>query len=376
MASKKTVELEQRNKQLKRLVELSVTLNSTLDLDALLQLITATATELLDCQAASILLCDEKYPRLYFAAATGSDPKTLAEVPVPIEGSLAGLIFRTNRSIIMNNVEQDPRHYSLVSDHIHFHVQSLLGVPMLIKDRIIGVLEALNKRNGEFTTGDESIALVTASHAAIAIDNATLFDGLQHSNLELTLAYDATIEGWSHALDLRDEETQGHTERVTAMTLRLVRLFNLGDEAVVQVRRGALLHDIGKMGIPDHILFKTSPLTDEEWVIMRKHSQFAFDMLSPIRYLQPALDIPYCHHEKWDGTGYPRGLKGDQIPLAARIFAIVDIWDALASDRPYRAAWPQERIIEHLQALSGTHFDPQIVEVVLESGLLWSKPQS
>jgi HD-GYP domain-containing protein (c-di-GMP phosphodiesterase class II) len=375
MASKKTAELEQRNEQLKRLVELSVTLNSTLDLNTLLQLITATATELLDCEAASILLYDEKFPRLYFAAATGSDPTKLAEIPVPIEGSLAGIIFRTNRSIIMNNVEQDLRHYSLVSEHIHFHVRSLLGVPMLIKDRIIGVLEALNKRNAEFTMSDETIALVTASHAAIAIENATLFDGLQHSNLELSLAYEATIEGWSHALDLRDEETQGHTERVTNMTLRLVRLFNLGDEEVVQVRRGALLHDIGKMGIPDHILFKTSPLTDEEWVIMRKHSQFAFDMLSPIRYLQPALDIPYCHHEKWDGTGYPRGLKGEQIPLAARIFAIVDIWDALASNRPYRAAWPQERIIEHIQSLSGTHFDPQIVEVVLESGLLWGKQE-
>ena len=181
MVTKKALEIKQHNDQLKRLVELSVSLNSTLDLDALLQQITSTATELLDCEAASILLYDEKNPRLYFAAATGSDPKKLAEVPVPIEGSLAGTIFRTNRSIILNNVEQDPRHYSLVSEHIQFHVQSLLGVPMLIKDRIIGVLEAVNKRNGEFTIHDETILLVIAAHAAIAINNARLLKTTQQA---------------------------------------------------------------------------------------------------------------------------------------------------------------------------------------------------
>ena len=174
-------DLEQRNQQLKRLVELSVTLNSTLDLDALLQLITATATELLDCEAASILLYDEKQPRLYFAAATGSNPKKLAEVPVPIEGSLAGTIFRTNHALVLNNVEQDPRHYSLVSDYIHFHVKSLLGVPMLLRDRVIGVLEAVNKRTGVFAGSDETILSVTASHAAIAIHNARLLATTQQA---------------------------------------------------------------------------------------------------------------------------------------------------------------------------------------------------
>ncbi len=166
--------LELDNQQLKRLVELSVTLNSTLDLEALLQLITATASELLKCEAASILLYDEQHPRLYFAAATGSDPKQLSEIPVPIEGSLAGTIFRTNHPILLNHVEQDPRHYSLVSDHIHFQVRTLLGVPMLIKDRVMGVLEAVNQKDGAFTEQDERILSVIASHAAIAINNARL----------------------------------------------------------------------------------------------------------------------------------------------------------------------------------------------------------
>jgi len=174
-------DLESEPHQLKRLVELSVILNSTLDLDALLQLITATATELLDCEAASILLYDEKNPRLFFAAATGSDPAKLAEIPVPIENSLAGTIFRTNRHIILRNAEQDPRHYSLVSDHIKFKVKTLLGVPMPIKDRTVGVLEAVNKRNGMFDEHDATLLSVTAAHAAIAINNARLLRATQRA---------------------------------------------------------------------------------------------------------------------------------------------------------------------------------------------------
>jgi len=535
-------ETVRHNKQLQRLVELSVTLNSTLDLDALLQLITGTATELLDCEAASILLYDEKQSRLYFAAATGSDPRQLAEIPVPIDSSLAGTIFRTNQSIILNNVEQDPRHYSLVSEHVRFHVGSLVGVPMRIKDRIIGVLEGVNKRAGSFAEQDERILFVTASHAAtainnarlfrdaerraqnleavrdinnavlnsldlqltlpqilwhvqsrlevdaadilllephlnalifaagrgfrtdalrqavlrvgegmagrvamekkivrvpdlslagdaftrapmlvgedfvayhaapllvkgqvkgvlevfhrsdlhadydwlvffqalaeqtaIAIDSATLFSDVQRSNAELRLAYDATILGWSHALDLRDKETEGHTQRVTKLTVQLAEAFGLSDEAVTHIRRGALLHDMGKMGVPDAILLKPSELTDEEWLHMRRHPQYAYDMLEQIDYLKPALDIPYCHHEKWDGTGYPRGLKGEEIPLAARLFAVVDVWDALFYDRPYRKGWSMENTLAYIREQSGKHFDPSVVEVFLQVIRNWSQ---
>ena len=181
MADDQFQDLEQQHRQLHRLVELSVTLNSTLDLDALLQLITSTATELLECEAASILLYDEKNPRLYFAAATGSDPAQLAEIPVPIENSLAGTIFRTNRHIIINDTEQDPRHYSLVSDHVKFKVKSLLGVPMPIKDRTVGVLEAINKRKGMFDERDARLLSVTAAHAAIAINNARLLHTTQQA---------------------------------------------------------------------------------------------------------------------------------------------------------------------------------------------------
>jgi len=207
---------------------------------------------------------------------------------------------------------------------------------------------------------------VMASHIAIAIDNITLFNDLQRSNVDLTLAYDATIEGWARALELKDLETVGHSRRVVELTMKLARKMEISSEKITHIRRGALLHDIGKMGVPDSIIQKPGKLTDEEWQIMRKHPVYAYDWLSPIEYLYPALDIPYCHHERWDGTGYPRGLESEQIPLEARIFAIVDVWDALRSDRPYRKAWSKEKTIAHIKEESGKHFDPQVVDVFLE----------
>jgi putative nucleotidyltransferase with HDIG domain len=205
-----------------------------------------------------------------------------------------------------------------------------------------------------------------ATQAAIAMDNAELFQDLQRSNQELILAYDATLEGWVRALDMRDKETENHTQRVTEMTLRLARAIGMPEKEMVHIRRGALLHDIGKMGIPDSILHKPGKLTEQEWEIMRKHPVYAYNFLAPIDYLRPALDIPYCHHEKWDGTGYPRGLKGEQIPRAARIFAVVDVWDALSSDRPYRKAWPNKKVLQYLKEQSGSHFDPAVVKAFLE----------
>jgi putative nucleotidyltransferase with HDIG domain len=201
-----------------------------------------------------------------------------------------------------------------------------------------------------------------AGQAAIAIDNSGMIQALQQRNAELGEAYEATIEGWSHALDLRDKETEGHTRRVTELSLRLARALSVPEADIVHLRRGALLHDIGKMGVPDRILLKPGPLDEAEWEMMRRHPQYAYEMLLPVHYLRPALDIPYCHHEKWDGSGYPRGLKGEQIPLAARLFAVVDVWDALRSDRPYRPRWSADQVREHIRALSGTHFDPRVAD--------------
>jgi putative nucleotidyltransferase with HDIG domain len=192
-------------------------------------------------------------------------------------------------------------------------------------------------------------------------DNATI-ESLREANFQLTRAYNKTLEGWAKALELRDQETEGHTRRVTEMTVKLAEVLQVPDEDLVHIHRGAMLHDIGKMGIPDAILLKPGKLTPEEWIIMRMHPVYAYEMLSQIGFLKPALDIPYCHHEHWDGSGYPRGLKGEEIPLSARIFSVVDVWDALFSDRPYRLAWPAEKVWDHVRSLAGIHFDPQVVE--------------
>jgi len=192
-------------------------------------------------------------------------------------------------------------------------------------------------------------------------------EALQSAHKSLQEAYERTIEGWVHALDMRDKETEGHTQRVTRLTVKVARALGFSEDELVNIQRGALLHDMGKMAIRDDILQKPGPLTDAEWVEMRKHPIYTYEMLSPIAYLQPALDIPYCHHERWDGSGYPRGLKAEEIPLAARLFSIIDVWDALSSDRPYRNRSPQEEVAEYLRKEAGRLFDPRLVKLFLSA---------
>jgi putative nucleotidyltransferase with HDIG domain len=241
--------------------------------------------------------------------------------------------------------------------------KSYYAIPLFSKGATRGILETYFRQQFSPSTDWLEFLHTLAEQATIAIDNAQLFENLQHTNQELSLAYDITLEGWGKALELRDKETQGHTHRVTNLTLELARQMNIPETELLQIRRGALLHDIGKMGVSDSILHKDGPLTDEERIEMYKHPQHAYDMLYPIAYLRPALSIAYCHHEWWDGNGYPRGLKGEEIPLPARIFAVIDVWDALLSDRPYRKAWPREKVLKYIQDLSGKQFDPQIVDV-------------
>ena len=184
--------------------------------------------------------------------------------------------------------------------------------------------------------------------------------------MELASAYESTLEGWAMAMELREQETAGHCHRVVELTLNFANRLGIPQDDLIHIHRGALLHDIGKMGVPDSILLKPGPLTDEEWVIMRKHPVYAYELLRQISFLLPALDIPYYHHEKWDGSGYPTGLSGEDIPFAARIFAIIDVWDALLSDRPYRDALPKKQVVKYIHQESGRHFDPKLTEVFLD----------
>jgi putative nucleotidyltransferase with HDIG domain len=229
--------------------------------------------------------------------------------------------------------------------------------------------------------GDLGIQLKTKSNDEVAVLTDSfnvMVSSLQESKRQLLHAYDSTLEGWSKALEMRDKETEGHTLRVTKLTVDLARRLNIKDEDLVNVQRGALLHDIGKMGIPDHILLKPGKLDDQEWELMRKHPEFAFEMLWPIEYLRPALEIPYFHHEQWDGKGYPKQLRGEEIPYSARIFAVADTWDALTSDRPYKKAWKPVDALAEIKAQSGRHFDPVVVnafiDYITEVGNLSERP--
>lgn len=318
----------------------------------------------LQVDAANIMILDPSLNTLNYAAGIGFRTQAIQEKSIHIGENFIGPAILDQRVIQIDNLKA-------ANGFVRSELCASEGftcyfcAPMIVKGKIRGVLEIFNRLPIEPDPEWLAFIEVLTGQTALAIDNSTLFSDLERSNAELMLAYETTLEGWSAALDLRDKETEGHTQRVTTMCLELAKAMGMMDEELVHVRRGALLHDIGKMGVPDHILLKPGELSEEEWKQMRMHPVYAYDMLSRIVYLHKSINIPYCHHEKWDGTGYPRGLKGQQIPLAARVFAVVDVWDAITSDRPYRPAWPKPKALQHIRELSGLHFDPNVVEVFL-----------
>lgn len=351
---------------LNALRDIDTVIASSFGMDISLRTVLLHVVQQLGVDAAAVQLLNPASNTLSYVSGRGFRTEAFKQAnPLRLGTGYAGRAALDRRAIHVSDLGTQNESARLAKVLAGEDFVSYFGVPLVAKGKVNGVLEVFHRATLEPSEDWLAFLNTLAGQAAIAIDNASLFENLQHSNNGLIMAYDATIEGWSRALDLRDKETEGHTQRVTEMTVRLAKAFEMSEEELVQVRRGALLHDIGKMGVPDHILLKPGKLTDEEWVAMRKHPQFAYDMLSPIRYLQQALDIPYCHHEKWDGTGYPRGLKGEQIPISARIFAVVDVYDALTSDRPYREGWHKKTVLEHIQSLSGTHFDPHVVEISL-----------
>ncbi|MCJ7625569.1 MAG: PAS domain S-box protein [Anaerolineaceae bacterium] len=364
------VQAEERiQRQLRRLDglrKIDQAIIGTLDLKIPLNILLEQVTQQLNVEAADILIHNPHTHTLEFMVGIGFRTTALQYTNLRLGESYAGrtalerrIVHIPNMSHIDNGFAKSPQLKD--EDFISYY-----GVPLIAKGEVKGVLEVFHRV--EFHPDIEWLSYLEtlAGQAAIAIDNANLFNDLQRSNLEITRAYDSTLEGWAKALELRDQETEGHSRRVVTLTLKLARALDIREDELIHVRRGALLHDIGKMGIPDRILQKPGPLDEVEWEIMRHHPLYAYEWLSSIQYLQPALDIPYCHHEKWNGSGYPRGLKGEEIPLTARIFAVVDVWDALLSKRPYRDAWPEEKVRSYIQEQAGSHFDPEVVTAFLK----------
>jgi PAS domain S-box-containing protein len=359
---------EQTLRRLDRLAALhtiDMAITSSLDLRVTLNVLLDQVSSQLGAHASSILLLDPFSQTLEYVAGRGFRSRAIQQTRLKLGEGHAGCAALEHRIVSVADVHDsnDPcvRGQQLTGEVFVSHH----AAPLIAKGQVKGVLEIFYRfpfsPDPEWLEFFESLA----AQAAIALDNAELFNNLQHSNVQLTMAYDATIQGLSRALDSRDNESEGHSRRVANLAVKIGHIMGMSDDELVHVRRGALLHDIGKIGVPDALLLKPEELSEEERLVIKRHPLIAYEMLSDIPFLRNALDIPFHHHEKWDGTGYPHGLRGEQIPLAARIFAIVDAWDALCSARPHRSALSQEKAREYTQQQSGKHFDPRIVKLFI-----------
>jgi HD-GYP domain-containing protein (c-di-GMP phosphodiesterase class II) len=359
--------MQQQLRQLSALRSIDLAIASGLDLKLLLSMLLDQVIALLRADAACILLLNHETNILNFSSGRGFITNTMQSTRLNAGQGLAGRVALERRVINIANLAGAtiPGIQGSVL-LIQERFVSYFGAPLVAKGRTLGVLEIFHRSPLNPDADWLEFLNTISGQASIAIDSAMMFRELQRSNVELGLAYDATIDGWARTLDLRGKESEEHTRRVTDMTLRLATRMGVEKKEVVHIRRGAILHDIGKVAIPDEILFKTGPLTGDEWEIMRRHPRIAVDLLAPITYLAPALEIPRHHHEKWDGTGYPDQLSGEKIPLAARLFALADVYDAMTSARPYRAAWSGRDATYYIQSQAGNHFDPRLVPEFLK----------
>jgi response regulator RpfG family c-di-GMP phosphodiesterase len=357
-------ESERRVRQLGALRAIDMVITSSLDVRVTLDVILDRVTAELQVDAADVLLFNAYTQQLEVARSRGFLSRR------PTQRLHVGEGF-PGRAVLERRTVTVP---DLAAASAFVAARQLDGegfvsyccAPLIAKGLVKGVLEIFHRRRLDPDPDWLEFFETLAGQAAIAVDSAEMFERLNRANAELLAAYDQTLEGWIRALDLRDKETEGHTQRVTEMSVVLAQALGTTDEGLVHVQRGARLHDIGKMAVPDDVLLKPGPLTPAEREIMCGHPTFAREMLAEIPFLRPALDIPWCHHEHWDGNGYPRQLKGEEIPPMARVFTIVDVWDALSYDRPYRRAWPRQQVLDYIREQSGALFDPKMVEAFLD----------
>ena len=363
-------------KQMQRLATLRVvdmTIAASMELDQVLNLLLEKLIRELDVDACALLLLNSN-KQLVHRASVGMPEACVSNVNINLGENHAGWAALHLQPIYVMHTEETPDTLLSRKEFADAGFIAYYCTPLIAKGKVLGVLEIFNRRRLPSDPEWLNFFEALADQAAIAIENASLMDTVEQTNQEMMAAYDDTIQGWAHALELRDGETEGHSQRVLQMTLAIASAMGFDEAQLVHIKRGALLHDIGKMAVPDAILFKPGPLTADEWEIMRKHPMHAYRLLAGISFLRPALDIPYCHHERWNGSGYPRGLAGEQIPLSARIFAVVDVWDALLSDRPYRNAWDEQRVAGYLRQNAGILFDPAVVAAFFDQVTLIGSP--
>lgn len=318
----------------------------------------------LNADAVGVLMFNPHIQMLEYAASRGFRSRNYEQTFLSLATSLAGKAALERQIVTITELSELSAGFAQTFSQEGFRGYG--AAPLIAKVTLKGVLEVFCRRPFKPDTAWKRFFEMLADQAALAIDNAEMFEELRRINLRLSLAYEATIEGWSKALEYRDKETEEHTLRVTELTLKLAEHLGVNPSLMPHIRRGCLLHDVGKIAIPDSVPLKPGPLNAEEWELMRQHPTLAYEMLSAIEYLRPALNIPYCHHERWDGSGYPRGLNGGGIPVEARIFAVADVWDALTSTRPYRKAWSRADALNYIREQAGKQFDLRVVEALLE----------
>jgi HD-GYP domain-containing protein (c-di-GMP phosphodiesterase class II) len=355
------IKMERQVQQMSILRSIDLAIASGLDLHLLLSMLLDRVLTLMHVDAATVLMLNPKTNLLEFAAGKGFHSNILQYTRLKLGEGCAGRVALDRKMLNIPDLRKDRMEFDRSPMFLQENFVTYWGVPLMAKGRVLGVLEMFNRSPLNPDMDWQNFLVMVAGQAAIAIDSAVMFTDLQRSNAELSLAYDATIEGLSRALDLRDKETKEHTFRVTDITVKLATRLGIKPTDLIHIRRGAILHDIGKVAIPDQILFKPGPLVAEEWEIMRRHPDIAVELLSPVSYLEPALEIPHWHHEKWNGSGYPDGLHQENIPFSARLFALADVYDALTSNRPYRSAWSKQDAVQYIETQAGTHFDPRIV---------------
>ncbi len=334
---------------------------SGLDLNLLLSILLDRVIETLRVDAADILMLDQKLNELTYVAGKGFYTNILQHTHLKPGQGHAGKVVLERRIVSVSDLTKGYSDFERLPLFPSEKFVVYFGMPLIAKGRVLGVLEIFHRSLLDADEDWMDFLNIIAGQTAIAIDSALMFKELQKANFDLSMAYNATIDAWARALDLRDREKEGHTQRIADITTRFAASLGVKDIDLLHIRRGAALHDIGIVAIPDEIIFKPGPLDQEERKVVQRHPLYAIELLSPIKYLEKAVEIPHWHHERWDGTGYPDRLGGEEIPLSARLFALVDVYDALTSNRPYRPAWPKQDAIQYIESQSGTHFDPRLV---------------
>ena len=358
---RKLKQIEEKVERLALLSQLGQILNSTLDHKEIRRRAMEAATQLMKAEAGSLLLVDEGKRQLYFEVALGNREEDIKRIPLNFGEGIAGWVAQNGKPLIVNSPKKDPRFFKGVDERTEFKTRNIICVPVKVKEKIIGVLEAINKQErGGFNRADLSLFISLADQVAIALDNSRLYQELEEMFFQ-------TTDSLADAIEKRDPYTGGHTQRVTQYSLAIAKYLRLNPLEKKWLKITSVLHDIGKVGIEDQILRKPERLSPDESEIIKRHCNIGVEIIKHIRQLRESIPGVKYHHEQLDGKGYPNGLKGEEIPALAKIIAVADTFDAMTTDRPYRIAMEREAAVKELEKCSGTQFDEKVVEAFIQA---------